>query len=98
MNKKEIKKLLHSMRNSDNDKQITVLLGKIDVIDDEKLQEMVSKIGDSQDTIKSYLQEKIETMQRRNTEEYSEHTPINELFTFGTAGNSVHLQVRMFSI
>lgn len=76
MNKLEIKNLLISMKNSENESKVNNFLGKIDLISDKELEAMISKIGNTEDSIKSYLQSKLE-----NTKE--EFTPINKMFSYG---------------
>ena len=90
MNKSEIKKILMSMRTPENEASINNLLGKIDILEDEKLESMIAKIGDNEEDIKNYLQGKIE-----NNKDYKdeEHTPINEMFTYGIAGKCIHLHM-----
>lgn len=88
--KKEIKNLLMSMRTSENENTINSLLGKIDLLSDEKLESMISKIGNTEDDIKKYLQSRLEKTQN-NTHE--EHTPINEMFTYGIANDTIHLHM-----
>lgn len=90
LNKKEIKDLLMSMRTSENENTINSLLGKIDLLSDEKLESMISKIGNTEDDIKKYLQSRLEKTQN-NTHE--EHTPINEMFTYGIANDTIHLHM-----
>ena len=90
MNKNEIKKILISMRTQNNESIVNNLLGKIDMLEDEKLESMLAQIGDNEEDIKNYLQGKIE-----NNKDYKgeEHTPINEMFTYGIAGNCIHLHM-----
>lgn len=90
MNKNEIKNLLMSIRTSENENTINNLLGKIDLLSDEKLESMISKIGNTEDDIKKYLQSRLEKTQN-NTHE--EHTPINEMFTYGIANDTIHLHM-----
>lgn len=80
MNKREIKNLLMSMRTSENENTVNSLLGKIDLLSDKKIQSMVSQIGNTEEDIKNYLQSKLEKTQNHTHEE---HTPINEMFTYG---------------
>lgn len=90
MYKKEIKNLLMSMRTSENEKTVNSLLGKIDLLSDEKLESIISKIGNTEDNIKNYLHSKLEKTQNHTHEE---HTPINEMFTYGIANNTIHLHM-----
>ncbi len=90
MTKKEIKKILMSLRTSNNDNIVNNLLGKIDLLTDEKITSMVNQIGDSEESIRNYLQTKLEKQQEHHHEK---HTPINEMFTYGIAGRSIHLHM-----
>ena len=90
MTKIEIKKILISMRTSNNESIVNNLLGKIDLLTDEKITAMLNQIGDSEESIIKYLQTKLEEKQEHNHEE---HTPINGMFTYGIAGKSIHLHM-----
>lgn len=90
MNKKKIKSLLMSMRTSENENTVNKLLGKIDLLPDEKIETMVSQIGNNEESIKIYLQNKLDEKQDHTQEE---HTPINAMFTYGIAGGSIHLHM-----
>ena len=79
-----------SMRTSDNEIIINNLLGKINLLTNETITSMVNQIGDNEESIKKYLQTKLEEKQEHNHEE---HTPINEMFTYGIAGRSIHLHM-----
>ena len=89
MKKSEIKNILFSMRNADNEDIINNLLGKMDLLSEDKLQSMLEQIGDTEEDIRKYLQEKIESIQ----EQHESHTPINEMFSYGVSGNSIHLHM-----
>ena len=90
MTKIQIKNILMSMRTSDNEIIINNLLGKINLLTNETITSMVNQIGDNEESIKKYLQTKLEEKQEHNHEE---HTPINEMFTDGIAGRSIHLHM-----
>ena len=90
MTKIEIKQILMSMRTSNNENMVNNLLGKIDLLSEEKIAAMVNQIGDNEETIRNYLKAKLEERQEHNQEE---HTPINEMFTYGIAGKSIHLHM-----
>lgn len=90
MNKSEIKKILMSLRTPENESKVNSLLGKIDLLPDEKITTMVSQIGDSEEKIKDYLQRKLEEKHENKGEP---HTPINSMFTFGITGESIHLHM-----
>lgn len=90
MTKKEIKKILMSLRTSNNDNIVNNLLGKIDLLTDEKITSMVNQIGDSEESIRNYLQTKLEKQQEHHHEK---HTPINEMFTYGISERSIHLHM-----
>jgi len=90
LNKHEIKQLLMSMRTYDNESQINKLLGKIELLSDEKIETMVIQIGDNEESIKKYLQKKLEEKQEHNNEE---HIPINKMFSYGISGGCIHLHM-----
>ena len=90
MTKNEIKKILMSLRTAENDSKVNNLLGKIDLIAEEKLSSMVSKIGDNEESIKNYL---LERLNKKEEKSVNEHTPINEMFTYGISGNTIHLHM-----
>ena len=90
MNKNDIKRILMSMRTSENENQVNNLLGKIDLLPEEKLQTMIAQIGDNEESIKKYLEGKLKN---QNNHEHEEHTPINKMFTYGLSGSCIHLHM-----
>lgn len=86
MNKSEVKRILMLLRNNDNENQVNNLLGKIDLLSEEKLQQMISQIGDDKESIEKYLQEKL-------IHTPNKHTPINNMFEYGISGNCIHLHM-----
>lgn len=89
MKKSEIKNILFSMRTTENEEIINNLLGKIDLLGEEKLQDILGKIGDNEENIRNYLQEKINSLQGK----YETHTKINRMFSYGISGNTIHLHM-----
>lgn len=89
MNKNEIKKILMSMRNADNEEKVNNLLGKIDLLPEEKLEEMIAQIGDNEESIRKYFEEKL----NRQHNIHEKHTPINKMFEYGMTGNCAHLHM-----
>lgn len=90
MNKKDIKAILMSMRTSENDEIVNKLLGKIDMMDDMVLQDAVNQIGGTEEAVKRFLEKKVNERQNNNTQK---HTPINEMFSYGISGNTIHLHL-----
>ena len=78
------------MRTPENENQINNLLGKIDLLPEEKLQTMIAQIGDNEENIRKYLEGKLD---ERNNNGNQEHTPINNMFTYGISGNCIHLHM-----
>ena len=91
MEKKEVESILISMKAPDNAKIIDELLDKIKVIDDISFQNAVMQVGDTQETITEYFKNKIS--ERQNNTAVQSHTPINKMFSYGVAGNCVHLHL-----
>ena len=79
-----------SMRTAQNENQINNLLGKIDLLPEEKLQAMISQIGDDEECIRKYLERKLD---ERNNGRHEEHTPINKMFTYGISKSCIHLHM-----
>ena len=90
MNKKDIKRIVMSMRTPENENQINNLLGKIDLLPEEKLQTMIAQIGDNEESIRNYLERKLN---ERNNNGNEEHTPINNMFAYGISGSCIHLHM-----
>lgn len=86
MDRENIKRILMSMRTHENESKVNNLLGKIDMVPDDKLQEMIDAIGGSEEKAREVLMTKISP----NT---SEHTKINSMFSYGVNGNTVHLHL-----
>jgi len=90
MNKKDIKNILMSMRTNENEEMINKLLGKIDMMDDKSLQKAVEEVGGNEDAVRSFFEKKIAERQNNNT---PEHTPVNEMFSYGVSGGCIHLHL-----
>jgi len=90
LNKNDIKRILISMRIAENENQVNNLLGKIDLLPEEKLQAMIAQIGDDEESIKKYLEGRLD---ERNNIRHEEHTPINDMFTYGISGSGIHLHM-----
>ena len=78
------------MRSAENANQVDNLLGKIDLLTEEKLQKMIVQIGDNEESIKKYLEGKLD---ERSNNRHEEHTPINEMFSYGISGSCIHLHM-----
>ena len=90
MNRKDIKSILISMRTPQNENQINNLLGKIDLLPEEKLQTIIAQIGDNEESIRNYLERKLNERDNNGNEE---HTPINNMFTYGISRSCIHLHM-----
>lgn len=90
MNKSDVKRILMSMRNTQNEAQINNLLGKVDLLDENKLQEMLAQIGDNEQCIRSFINQKLKEEQSNRQ---TEHEPINDMFAYGIARNCIHLHM-----
>lgn len=86
MKKNDIKNILMSMRNDENGSRVNYLLGKIDLLPEEELQQMISKIGNDEESIRKYLEEKL-------SERHEQHSQINSMFTYGIAESCIHLHM-----
>lgn len=78
------------MRTPQNENPINNLLGKIDLLPEEKLQTMIAQIGDNEESIKNYLERKLNERDNNGNEE---HTPINNMFTYGISRSCIHLHM-----
>ena len=90
MNKNDVKRILISLRNNDNEEKINNLLGKIDLLSEEDLQKIVAQIGNTEESIKRYIQEKLIQTQDNLQEK---HTPINKMFEYGLTRSCIHLHM-----
>lgn len=90
MNKKDIKRILISIRNNENEDQVNILLGKINLLPEEKLQRMITEIGNNEESIKKYFEEKLN---QTIGNEQEKHIPINNMFEYGIAGSCIHLHM-----
>lgn len=89
MNKIDIKNMLISMRTADNEAIVNNILGKIDLMPEEKFQSIIKSYGNDKEKIKKRLEELIE----RQKQAHEPHIPINKMFSYGTSGNSIHLHM-----
>lgn len=90
MDKVQIKNILILMRNEENEEIINNILGKIDMMDDSSLQSATKQVGETEESIRSFFQKKIEEKQNSNLEE---HKTINRMFSYGISGNCIHLHL-----
>lgn len=90
MNKKDIKTILMSMRTSENEKMINNLLGKVDMMDDKSLPNAVEQEGGTEEAVRTFFEKKISEKQNAYTEQ---HTPINDMFSYGIASSCIHLHL-----
>lgn len=97
MNKKEVKKILFSIRNSENEAIVNNLLGAIDMKSNEEIEGMLNKIliefnmekGQEIEAIKQYIEIKKEKQNRR----VFPFTKINDFFEYGINGGTVHFHL-----
>ena len=90
MDRNQVKNILMNMRNQENEAIINYYLGKLDMMDDKTLQEVLKQAGNSEDGIKKLMEEKIS--QRRNAGN-EEKFKINEFFTYGISGSCIHFHL-----
>lgn len=87
MKRDEIKRILMEMRTAENESQVNNILGKLDLIPEEKLETMTMQIGDDENSIKEYLKGRLE--ENKTDEKF----PINAMFEYGISGGCVHLHM-----
>lgn len=80
MNRKELKNILISMENNQNRGAIIILLGKIDMLPDEKIEDITKQYNDEQ--IKKIIKEKIEETQSAQNIS-SDKTKVNDFIEYG---------------
>lgn len=89
MDKREIKNILMNMRTQENGTYIDFLLGKIDGLEEKSIQSMLEKIGRTEEDIQAYVKKEISRRHQTRDEKF----PINEMFTYGITGSSIHLHL-----
>lgn len=65
MSKEDVKRILMSLRNSNNESMINNLLGKIDMLSEKQLELMISQIG-GEDNIKDFLINKLQEESKKS--------------------------------
>lgn len=93
LNKEKVKEILMSMRNMKNEPIVNRILGRIDMMDEEVIYREIEKIGNTEKDIKNFFEEKIKKEVYRIYK--SEKLQINDIFTYGMAGNSIQLHLPM---
>ena len=88
MDKQKIKSILMSMRTHENETNVNNILGKIDIMSQEEINTYLEKIGHSEKDLKNFFESKLNKPEQSN-----EHIPINDMFTYGIAGNCIHLHL-----
>lgn len=59
MIKKDVKKILMSMRNIENEKQINNLLGQIDLLSEKEFQSLLAEVGNDEEDIRTHILNKL---------------------------------------
>ena len=90
MKKQEIKNILMSMRTQENDTLVNNLLGKIDRMDEKSLQTVLEKVGNNEEGVRNFFENKLSERHHNQSEE---KFPINDMFTYGISGNCIHLHL-----
>ncbi len=90
MKKQEIKNILMSMRTQENDTLVNNLLGKIDMMDEKSLQTALEKVGNNEEGVRNFSENKLSERHHNQSEE---KFPINDMFTYGISGNCIHLHL-----
>lgn len=90
MEKQDIKNILISIRTPENEAQVNLLLGQIDMMSKKNLDQSLATIGNSQKNIKTLFQKKIQSLQLQANDE---RIAINTLFTYGIDENCIHLHL-----
>lgn len=90
MNKENIKNILMSIRNPENEHIVNYLLGQVDMKDDKSISEIAESLGNDENNIRTFLLKKIQEKQEQtNDEKY----PINDMFTYGVSEHCIHLHL-----
>ena len=92
MNKSDIKNILMSMRTQDNEAQVNYWLGKVDMLSEKEIAEHLQMIGDTEENVKKFFDEKIMHSQIDDARRDKKY-PINKLFTYGISSNCIHLHL-----
>ncbi len=82
--------ILKSMKTQDNGDIVDRLISKIEELSDEKIDSIVNEIGATEENIRNYLQKRIH---RELHHEATSHKPINQMFTYGITGSTIHLHL-----
>lgn len=90
MNKQEVRNIIMSLRTSENHNVVSNILGKLHMMTEEQIGELLQKIGDDENAVRAFLEKRIAKMQ---TDKTNEKYPINNMFTYGVTGNCVHLHM-----
>lgn len=85
MNKVDIKNMLISMRTAYNESIVNNVLGKIDLMPEEKFQSIIKQYGNDEEKIKKRLEDL--------TKKHEPHISINKMFSYGTSEGSIHLHM-----
>lgn len=83
-------KVLNSMRTPENENIINQLLDKVKELPPEKIDSIVNEIGATEENIRNYWQKRIH---RELHHEATSRKPINQMFTYGITGSTIHLHL-----
>lgn len=93
MDKKNVKSILMTLRNSENQEIVNNFLGEIDLISDEDLKNAVKKVGDTEESVRNFFIKGISKKMNNRQHHGEQHISINDMFSYGISGNSIHLHV-----
>ena len=93
MNKEDVIRILKSIKISENEHRVNFILGAIKTIPDEKLETMIAKIGNTEESIRNYLKNRIEGNNNNKEQREDKHVPINKMITYGVGNKCIHLHM-----
>lgn len=89
MNKDDVKRILMSMRTTENAVRVNYLLGQIDMMTDEQIKTEVEKAGGTEDGVRAVLTSRIGNTSR----EEEPDVPLNKYITYRMTGDCIHLHL-----
>lgn len=88
MNKKDVKKILFAIRTSENEAIVNNIIGEIDMMTDEEIEDKTKNASEMQ--IKQHFENQIKN---RSNRENSQFTKVNDFFEYGISGGCIHLHL-----
>lgn len=94
LTKLEVKAILNSLRTPYNEKQINLVLARVDMTPEFRLERMIEEYGGDENGVKSYFKENVNQMCERDNEN-RKYVQINDFVMFKTLNDRFEVKIKL---